>query len=475
MSDVDGDFIRRAWPEGYQAGTEISPYAPYGGLDEYGNLVSWEDQFVSQDMAEMLRRDGRARSLEAIVTLPVRDAPFNITAGKGDKGELEWLKGMLADMPTDLDTCMAWATQSFVFRATFLEKVFAIVGGKLVYQQLAWRPPEACSLIHDKLTGSVLGFQQMLGGPDRFGMVEIPLRKAVVFVHGRNRDAMRGSSDLEVALRCFNDKQKIRYLWMTFLDAASVPRTVASTPPGTETVVTNTLSKLRAGGTASVPFGTEVKALDIAGQAAASFLAALQYLDSEMSASVLAGFTDFASSAGKGSRGSMPVAQAQTTFYAQMLDASAKEVATDFRRQMFAPILQANFGPRAAIPTCVIGPISIMSVQDLMTALQMMAWANAENSLIPPQFVEELVVRTAAMLNLPEGPIRQAIEEQQRQLDAQAPPAAGPTNAIHAGVTVAHNATRQAMAGSGQTGQTGQQGHNAMRRAMAGRGPTAMD
>lgn len=480
MSDIDGDFVRAAWPEGYQVGTEISPYQPYGGLDEYGNLVSWEDQFEAQAMAEMLRRDGKARSLENILTLPVQAHRLAISGAKGDKGELDWLLGMYEGMSSGLEQIVAWGAQSFIFRSTFLEKVFAVSEGKVIYQQLAWRPPEACSLIHDKLTGSILGFQQMLGGPDRFGLVEVPLRKAAVFVHGRNRNPMRGSSDLEVALRCYGDKQKVRYLWMTFLDSAAMPRTIASTDAGKEAEVTSTLSKLRSGGTASVPSGTDVKALDVAGTAAPSFQAALNYLDAEMATSVLAGFADLASAAGSGSRGSLTMAQSETTWFANALDASAREVAATLRTQVSAPLLRANFGPDAAVPSHVIGPISPLSAEDAMTALQMMAWANATNSLIPTEFVEELVMRTADMLELPTDKLRAAIATKEKQLAAAATPAALPTVPIHAGVSVTHNAVRQAMAGKPPPGAPAQSkagegapNHNAMRRAMTGRGPMA--
>lgn len=447
MSDIGHDFLKTSWPDGAQVGTEISPWMPYGGLDDYGNIINWDDQFRARDLDEMLRRDGKARALESAITLPIRAEGVNIDPTKGDRGECDWLLGMIDDMAVPLTTVIGWGTQSLVYRATFLEKVFGHRDGRVIFDRLAWRPPDACSTIHDKSTGETLGFQQQLGGPDKFGLVEIPSRKAVIFLHGAWRDPIRGASEMEIAWRCYQDKQKIRYLWSAFLAGAAVPRTIAETPPGTEAQVTSTLSQLANGGTAAVPTGTKVTALNVAATAGAEFLSMMTYLDNEMSGSVLAGFTDLTSAAARGSRGSMALAQSETTFFANSLDAHAKEIAHTLRHQAFAPILRANFGPDAAVPKVVIGPVSPVSVQDALTALQTLAAAPAGTSILPDEFVDELAVRTAGMLELDVNAVRKAITERHTKVAAGQPAAGQPTGFVHAGVAVAADAVRRATAG----------------------------
>lgn len=447
LYDDGGNFTRTTWPDRAEIGTEISPWQPYGGLDDYGNLIDWSDQFEARDLAEMLRRDGKARSLESVITLPIRAEPIDIRPTHGDRGEHEWLMGMLEAMEQPLESIVALGVQSLIYRATFMEKVFDHKAGKVVYDRLAWRPNDACSMIHDKDTGRLVGFQQSLGGPDRFGFVEIPMRKAVVFLHGAYRDPMRGASELEICYRCYQDKQKIRFLWASFLAGAAVPRTVATTPAGQESTVVATLSKLASGGTAAVPTGTMVTPLNVAGEAGSEFLSLMTYLDAEMSGSVLAGFTELSSAAGRGSRGSMALAQSETTFFQQSLDAHAKEVAHTLRAQAFAPILRDNFGAAAAIPQVVIGPVSPLAVQDAITALTTIAAAPADKSILPMEFVDELTLKVAAMLDLDPKKIRASIEARQRQVEATQPPAGTSTGAVHAAVSVASQAVARAQRG----------------------------
>lgn len=445
--DEGNNFHRTSWADGTEIGTEISPWQPYGGIDSYGNLIDWTDQFQARDLQEMLRRDGKARALESVITLPIRAESTSITPRKGDRGECEWLLGMLELMDQPLQTIVDLGVQSLIYRTTFLEKVFSHRDGRVVYDRLAWRPNDACSMIHDKDTGRLLGFQQSLGGPDRFGFVEIPLRKAVIFLHGAYRDPMRGASELEICYRCYQDKQKVRYLWSSFLAGAAVPRTIAETTPGTEGPVVAALRKLANGGTAAVPTGTKVTPLNVAGSAGPEFLSMMTYLDAEMSGSVLAGFTELSSAAGRGSRGSMALAQSETTFFANSLDAHAKEVAHTLRAQVFAPLLRVNFGGRATVPNVVIGPVSTVAVQDALTALATMAAAHDDQSIVPAEFVDELTVKVAGMLDLDPKKIGDAIAARAKKVAASQPPAGAKTGELHAAVGVAADAVRRAQDG----------------------------
>lgn len=445
--DQGNDFHRTRWADGAEIGTGISPWQPYGGIDEYGNLIDWTDQFQARDLADMLRRDGKARSLESVITLPIRAEAVNITPAAGDRGECEWLLGMLDRMDQPLQHIVDLGVQSLIYRTTFLEKVFDHRDGRMVYDRLAWRPNDACSMIHDKDTGRLLGFQQSLGGPDRFGMVEIPLRKAVVFLHGAYRDPIRGASELEICYRCYQDKQKVRYLWSSFLAGAAVPRTIAETEPGTEASVVAALRKLANGGTAAVPTGTKVTPLNVAGSAGPEFLSMMTYLDAEMSGSVLAGFTELSSAAGRGSRGSMALAQSETTFFANSLDAHAKEIAHTLRAQAFAPLLRVNFGADCAVPKVVIGPVSTLAVQDALTALATMAAAHTDQSIVPAEFVDELTVKVAGMLDLDPKKISDAIAARTAQVEATQPAAGVNTGRLHAAVGVTSGAVRRAQSG----------------------------
>src|SRR6266567_2642137 len=60
-------------------------FAYYGDVDvfDYG-------EWTSRDMKVMFQRDGICSSVEAVLTLPIREADFSINQAKGDKGEAEF-------------------------------------------------------------------------------------------------------------------------------------------------------------------------------------------------------------------------------------------------------------------------------------------------------------------------------------------------------------------------------------------------
>lgn len=458
------------WAPGFEIGTEISPWEEWGGLDEAGNLIQWEEQFQARDLDDMLRRDGKARSLEQAITLPLRAVPLTISPRKGDRGEADFVNEVLDALEPNRQILIGWAVQSLIYRTTYLELVYGVRAGRTVYDRIAWRPPDSCAMIHDRETGALLGFRQEMGGPAKFGFVEIPnalgatkgvgtrdkgraygpprggfgATKALVFLHAAWRNPMRGASELAVCYRCYSDKAKVRYLWSKFLAGAAVPRTIAMTPQGKEAEVAAQLASLGSGGTAAVSADTKVQALDVAGTAAGSFLSMMQYLDLEMAGSVLAGFTELTSAAAHGSRGSMALAQEETNFFSQSLEAHAKEIAATLRSDAVAPLCRLNFGAEAVIPKVVIGPISKVSIQDAMTTLQTMAAANAQTSIVPAEFVDELTLRVSTLLDLDTDKIRAAIQRAGQQA-AELPTPGGKRSApVHAALGVAAGAIRRA-------------------------------
>src|SRR6266704_2067869 len=52
-------------------------------------------EWTSRDMKVMFQRDGICSSVEAVLTLPIREADFSINPAKGDKGEAEFANSVL--------------------------------------------------------------------------------------------------------------------------------------------------------------------------------------------------------------------------------------------------------------------------------------------------------------------------------------------------------------------------------------------
>lgn len=423
-----------------ELGTAVSVYQNWQGVDQKtGDWYDWLQEWQARDIDQMLEADGRAEAIAKCLTLPIGAAPITIKPGPGDTGECDQLTESLSRMDTPLDMVIAQAAWSQIYRATFLEAVFDVSRGQVDYSSLAWRPPDTCAILRDKSTGKVNGFRQELaGGTDPARMLG---DKAVVFVHGMNRNPVRGFSEMQVSLRCFRDKQKLRSLWMLMCQRAASPWVVAQTENDTAGVA-SALSKLRNGGVAALRKLEGLDVMNVSGDAAVIFQAAVKFLDSEMAGSVLAGFLDL-TSGGVGAStghagGSLALSRDQTDFFTSSMDATGREIGSQAKRQIAEPFTRLNRGPDGVVPSFNIGPISGADLAQVMTLLGQLA-AVPPGGAFPQAFTDELVVKAASLLDLDTDKVMAEIKANTEKA-ATAAPGAAPSAPLHAAITALSNA-----------------------------------
>jgi hypothetical protein len=426
-------------------GSAMSRYNLYQGIDpQTGDWYDLSTEFGALDIETMLANDGRARSVEQALTLPLRAAPFAMKPGQGDTGEYEQTAESLDRMSTPMPLVLGQAAQSLIYRITYLEKVFDVSRGQVDYQALAWRPPDSCSLRRSQKTGEITGFRQQVWGQPM--PVQIDSAKAAIFLHGANRDPVRGSSEMQVSYRCFRDKQKLRALWLILAERTAAPWIIAKTSSGNEDTVAAQLAKLRAGGifaTSQLDAGPDnPTVLNVAGEVATIIENMLKYLDSEMAGSVLAGFLDLTGMASRGA-GSLALSKDQTDFFTSSMDAAARELASTVRDQIVGPLVRLNKGPDAVVPSVTLGPISGATTEQTVALLQALA-AAPSGTVVPSEFVDELTIRVAAEFNLDADKIRAAIKTAEEK--SATSPAAAPSAPVHAAATVLTGAAERAAA-----------------------------
>lgn len=455
-ADVDLPQIRQWATSNAEEGSEIAGWRQYAGFGfdpDTGDLIDYATEWKSADLDDMLDKDGKARAAEQAITLPLRGAPLTIKPADGDAGEADAANAMVAQLGDPIEETIGQAAQSLIYRVTFLEKLWTVADGEFTYSRLAWRPPDSCAVTRDPASGALTGFKQQMtwwGGRNTGGKkptwVQIPAAKAAVFVHGRARNPIRGVSELQAAYRCYLDKQKIRWLWMTFLQGAAIQRVIARTQVGQEQGVATTLAQLSSGGVAAVSNVDDLTILN-AVDAGSFFKEALAYLDDEMLSSILAGFLGLAGAATQG-RGSFALSKDQSDFFTQAQDASARELAATFRAQVVRPFTLVNRGPNAAVPRVTLGPIDRATAQEQMDFLKGLA-AAPSGTILPSEFVDELTLQIAGYLDLDTDKVRAAIKDAEAR--AQAAPPEGATTAQAAGLHgVVGQATR--MVARGQAG-----------------------
>jgi hypothetical protein len=395
----------------------LFPSYGQGGVFDYGHAEA-------RDLHQMLAKDGKARAIEQVLTLPLRGANHEITGPNAD---------FVRETIPNLDLIIDQMTSAAVYRKAFFEKVWKLDGGRVVYDKLAFRPPVSCAAWYDEDNGDLKGFRQRtrinlqpkIGrnanmiyprnhGKGRLreepGWVYIPIEKSFIYVHGLHRDPVRGVSDMDVAYWAHETRKKVMFLWFQFLENTSLPKTVVYDETQEEAnALAREFSELKSSGTMGLRRDPEGRrafdTIDSGGAGAAQFQAAVQYLESMMTQSVLASFMDLPLSAT--GTGSYALSADQSEFFLTSRQAVADEMAQSINRNLIGPLIHYNYGD-VELPKVEIGPLSNRMTERALGLLSAIIAAPQVN--VPISFVGELVKYTASYLGLDEDEIATQME-----------------------------------------------------------------
>jgi hypothetical protein len=405
------DFADGKPPEGELGSLDPRASRMFTDYETWAGL--WERP-SPRKLEEMLRRDGKAQALEQVLTLPLRWAPWSIEAHKDDTGEAEFVTEVLTTPPQDggmstpLDYVIAQASSAVYLRRAFFEKVFDTDGERVRYRKLAFRPAESCILRRDPKDGSFKGFTQRVAGRDE--PVVIGPDKAFVYVHDQARSALTGRSALETAYRAYEAKQKVRFLWFTFLERHATPWAegkVANTDPGEADALARKIASLKGGGVVGLLEGQEMD-LHEPGSDGAAFKDCMDWLSAEMSVSVLASFTDLAQQ-GSG-KGSYALSADQSDFFLRSRYAVLSELAAALTTYAISDLVRWNF-PMGKTPTFKFGRLTPEAAEAVQTLWQALATQAQPNPRVPLEFLDLLTERVAEVLELDTDKVREAIQQ----------------------------------------------------------------
>lgn len=425
-----------------EQGTPFSPYERIFASFDQGRVFHYGEQDAA-DFKSMLARSGKARSLEQVLTLPLRGAPWKITPAEGDTGQAALVQDTLGDK---LNLIIDQMTSALTFRRAFFETSWELDDqSRVVYSDVALRPATGCEAGFDPTTGRPRGFRQRVvpvagyfpnpKGPGQRksgqpGYVIINPNRAFIYTHGQERDPINGMSDLDVALWCWTTLQKVMFLWFQFLEQQALPKTIVY---GDDDLQAETRAQkvagLKSSGVLGIArSGDNAKTFDIlesSGKGAEQFQCAISYLESQMVNSALAGFTELASqttSISSSSTGSYALSADQSEFFLASRQAVADEVADSVRRDLFGPLIAYNYGIKAPVPRLQIGPLSKEASKTSLELLKALSVSTTLN--VPRDFVDQLTMIVAELCGLDSEQVRDAIaqdaEDRKKQAEAMA-------------------------------------------------------
>ncbi|HEU5117226.1 MAG TPA: hypothetical protein VFT74_11220, partial [Isosphaeraceae bacterium] len=382
------------------------------------DLSDWE----ARDMHEMLRKDYKAQQIEKVLTLPITSATYSIEPAKGDKGEAEWLQNywdtdaFSGGCRTSLPQIIGLMTSAFYFKRAYFEKVFAKgIGdfdGKIVYDDVAWRPQTTCRLMRDPKNGRFKGFEQEayylgpeISNPNKWP-IQVKASRAFVYTHGTRRDPLNGVSDMEVAFWAYKTKMKILMLWFQFLQGVSLPRTVVkANDQTTATQVAREIARMKSSGVLPVaapggPDSVGIDLLDMSGKGSDQFREAIDWLDTSAADAVLAGFLNLTGKVNMSHfGGSYALSKDASDFFLQSLEAKTREMEWQIREQLFAPLIFHNFGRNAAVPRIQFEPLNDIDKESSIDLLKT-AMAAPPGGPVPTGFIANLAGQVATYLGM---------------------------------------------------------------------------
>lgn len=427
--------------------------------DGEDRIINLPERGYWNKFQEMLKTDGTASQVFEALTLPILSANWELSTPKGDTGQAEFVRsnlmvpGVEGGMSTPWEAFMAQMAASTALKRSYHEKVWTRdpADGKVKYLKLAWRPPGACEIIRDLGSGDLLGFRQYMDFGLKMkastrrdmitkdGYVEIPMRRSVVHIHGQRVNPTDGMSNMEVTYNCWQLKQKLLDLWLTFIGATALPRVIAyGADPTQANKNALAIAQLKSAGVIGMvrpddPTLKTYETLDSnSTDGSAEFSGMVAYLDSAMTHSILAGFLELTRQAvaqkGTGSaRGSAALNESAMDMFMQSRWGDAKEMASTINSQVIGPLVWANFGPDAPVPQFKINEINETQAESataLLTAL-----STSQTLQVPNGFIELLVEKAASFLGLDEQKIADLVKGQIQQVDRTAGAGPEPTQA----------------------------------------------
>jgi hypothetical protein len=419
--------------QGFEQGTMLDMtagdlvFSDIPGTQENEGLVYEYRQPTVLQLREMLDHDGRARSLEQCLVAPIAGADWRLEGV--DKEIAQWVDSVLRQatidggMATPMSDVLSQKAEAFVMRVAFHEKVWKTTqDDKVVYDKIAWRPPNTCTLLRDRDNGDLTGFTQWKFGQQNQVVIHLPY--ADVYVHGARRDPVRGVSDLTVTYHNYRIKEKIKYLWYTYCEVLSLPRQIVlGTTEDEVKKAVQAIAGLKNAGVAGIPASwvKEIQTIETSGTGATDFQDAIAYLDSDSALSLLAGFSELPARAmGTGSThgplGSYALAEASQNFFVDMLASYAEEMNAQITNSLIADLVRWNYGFNVAIPQFQLD-LEEEAIQNAYSLLTALLTAPVPTN-VPAEFVKELTLLVAKNMGMDVNAINAAID-QQVQVNAQ--------------------------------------------------------
>jgi hypothetical protein len=422
---------------------------PFSGGFGKNELVDVKDITV-QELTTMRRKDGQARAIHRVLTLPLRQAPmtFKPNDGEGSDGEEEaqfvedaFTQPLhMGGMSTSIKQVFAHLGLALANGFSVFEKVWQVTPkGDVTYRKLAPRSADTIKFNLDE-NGGLDSVRQRVHWQGEMRDVTIPSDKVLVYTAQAEENPWYGESYLLPAFYHYDKKHKLYYIAHLAAQFHAVPGRIGSYPAQAtkpeKDAFRMQLAKMGFNTAMTKPENWIVD--EFGGQGGMpDFEKMINHHDGMMAKSVLAHFIQL----GTGSTsGSWALSEDQTDFFTIALETILAEWAEMFTFYAIPQLVDHNFRSRA-YPEMQLGPMSDGTKQVMEEVFKAIAVAGTTN--VTKDFMFELEAKIAGELGLEiDYEALQEEFEKEKELEQQASEAA--LKALASGGVASPNQDQQA-------------------------------
>jgi hypothetical protein len=316
----------------------VSPFSLFN-IDELYD----ESSVTVDDLERMVQTDGQAMSLYRLLTMPIRAGDVRVKATDGGDVEADFIRAQLLNPPELGGMTSPWSMvvqniSKFVLTgAEVLEKVHEVRNGHWVLRKLAPRPRKSL-VIQVDAKGGFNGVNQVLPS----GTVHIPREKCVLFVNGREYNALYGRSMLLPAYGHYEMKHKLYYIAHLAYALNAIPIREGMIPPGASegerNAFRNALDNVGVNTSIIVPEGYEMEIHET--RQVADSMPLIDHHDIEMGKAVLGQIINMGTTV---SGGSYSLGETQFAMLLLVLQALREDIAGVVNSYIIPELIDWNF------------------------------------------------------------------------------------------------------------------------------------
>ena len=381
---------------------------PFSGGFGANELVD-SKEITLQQIQEMRRKDGQARAIHRVLTLPLRTAQLSVIphggrTGSGDgEEEAEFVKMALTEplsrggMSTSINKVLAHMGMALADGFAVFEKVWQITpDNKFTLRKLAPRGAATVKFNLDENGGLESVRQRVHWQGDQID-VTIPSDKLLVYTAQHEENAWYGESYLLPAFYHFDKKHKIYYISHLASQFHAIPGRIGTYPsqaaPNDRKVFREQLAKLGFNTAMTKPVGYEIEPFGGA-SSMPDFEKLINHHDAMMAKSVLAHFIQLGTG---GTSGSWALSEDQSDFFTIALETILAEWSEVFTFYVAPQLIDFNFNT-GAYPEIKFGPLSDQTRDVMAEVFKTLSSASTAN--VTPEFMFELEKKIAEVLGL---------------------------------------------------------------------------